>query len=73
MKQKPMDNAQVTSDIRAIFDSWWKCYRDEPVTDALLDRAYDHGAKLLEQHQSKLAFDMFVNLFRVLEARRAKT
>lgn len=70
MEQEPMTNDEVMNDIRAIYDTWWKQYRDKEVTYHLLDDAYERGKELLEKHQSKLALDMFVNLFRVLEHRR---
>ena len=67
-----MTNEDVTNDIRAIYDSWWKRYRDKPVTYHLLDESYTRGYELLEQHQSDLALHMFVDLMRVLQGRMVR-
>ncbi len=57
-------------EVKAIFVDlyqWWNRHR----SDFNQDRAYEEGIQLVRKHDSDLAMNMFVGLFRQMERRKS--
>lgn len=69
-----MTNQEVADCMNKIHGVWWKKYRDvSPVTDKVLDKAYEEGVKIVNQYpQTNFAARVFAGYMDVLNFRSGR-
>ena len=67
-----MSNGEIREHMNEIYNVWWRKYfKVSPVTEKVLDEAYDSGKTIVDRLQSDLVFAVWNELMKEL-VQRAK-